>query len=299
MGIPRSHIDEIDNLPFCEIVTESVDVYKKYIDGIIIREYENNYTKACKLFKEAATSDPTCSLANYALFWSGFLSTDEALKKDGDKAINAAISHLYKLPPRFSFLIKYHNFWFNKGDMDKLVNSEYINSKDKVSDVLTNLISTIGENLTIKRCAYIENSEGFIGTYIHNVEKDNMGKIGVLLSVKTDIKFDLINDFLKKLCMHIAASNPISINISDVNEDLLKKEKEFQLEEIKKSGKDESIQEKMLEGKIKKFFSEVVFLEQSFVMDETIKIKNLIEKTSKDLNGTIEIKEFVRFKIGE
>ena len=126
-----------------------------------------------------------------------------------------------------------------------------------------------------------------------------MGKIGVLLSVKTDIKFDLINDFLKKLCMHIAASNPISINISDVNEDLLKKEKEFQLEEIKKSGKDESIQEKMLEGKIKKFFSEVVFLEQSFVMDETIKIKNLIEKTSKDLNGTIEIKEFVRFKIGE
>ena len=99
--------------------------------------------------------------------------------------------------------------------------------------------------------------------------------------------------------MHIAASNPISINISDVNEDLLKKEKEFQLEEIKKSGKDESIQEKMLEGKIKKFFSEVVFLEQSFVMDETIKIKNLIEKTSKDLNGTIEIKEFVRFKIGE
>jgi len=187
----------------------------------------------------------------------------------------------------------------NKGDMDKLVNSEYINSKDKVSDVLTNLISTIGENLTIKRCAYIENSEGFIGTYIHNVEKDNMGKIGVLLSVKTDIKFDLINDFLKKLCMHIAASNPISINISDVNEDLLKKEKEFQLEEIKNSGKDESIQEKMLEGKIKKFFSEVVFLEQSFVMDETIKIKNLIEKTSKDLNGTIEIKEFVRFKIGE
>ena len=187
----------------------------------------------------------------------------------------------------------------NKGDMDKLVNSEYINSKDKVSDVLTNLISTIGENLTIKRCAYIENSEGFIVTYIHNVEKDNMGKIGVLLSVKTDIKFDLINDFLKKLCMHIAASNPISINISDVNEDLLKKEKEFQLEEIKKSGKDESIQEKMLEGKIKKFFSEVVFLEQSFVMDETIKIKNLIEKTSKDLNGTIEIKEFVRFKIGE
>ena len=187
----------------------------------------------------------------------------------------------------------------NKGDMDKLVNSEYINSKDKVSDVLTNLISTIGENLTIKRCAYIENSEGFIGTYIHNVEKDNMGKIGVLLSVKTDIKFDLINDFLKKLCMHIAASNPISINISDVNEDLLKKEKEFQLEEIKKSGKDESIQEKMLEGKIKKFFSEVVFLEQSFVMDETIKIKNLIEKISKDLNGTIEIKEFVRFKIGE
>ena len=99
--------------------------------------------------------------------------------------------------------------------------------------------------------------------------------------------------------MHIAAVNPISISTSNLDENFLKKEKEFQLEEIKKSGKEQSIQEKMLEGKMNKYFNEVVLLEQNFVMDENVKIKQFIENTSKELKGNIEVKEFIRFKIGE
>ncbi len=200
----------------------------------------------------------------------------------------------------------FQNFVFNlskinldqKGDLNKLMKSKY-NNEENVLDALTNLISTIGENLTIRRCEYINVDNGFIGTYVHNVEKDEMGKIGVLLSVKTDIDFSLINDFLKKMCMHIAAVNPISISTSNLDENILKKEKEFQLEEIKKSGKEQSIQEKMLEGKMNKYFNEVVLLEQNFVMDEKVKIKQFIENTSKELKGNIEVKEFIRFKIGE
>ena len=200
----------------------------------------------------------------------------------------------------------FQNFVFNlskinldqKGNLGKLMKSKY-NNEENVSDALTNLISKIGENLTIRRCEYTNVDNGFIGTYVHNVEKDNMGKIGVLLSVKTDIDFSLINDFLKKMCMHIAATSPIAISSSNIDEDILKKEKEFQLEEIKKSGKDQAIQKKMFIGKMNRYFNEVVLLDQKFVMDDSIKISQFIEKTSKELNGSIEIKKIIRFKVGE
>ena len=186
-----------------------------------------------------------------------------------------------------------------KSNLDKLMKSEYTDTKEKVSDALTNLISKIGENLTIRRSNFISINNGFIGAYVHNVEKDLMGKIGVLISVETNIEFPVINDFLKKICMHIAASNPISLYSSDIDKDILKKEKDFQLEEIKKSGKDKSIQEKILVGKMNKYFNGVVLFEQNFVMDNNIKIKQFIENTSKELNGSIKIKEFIRFKVGE
>ena len=186
-----------------------------------------------------------------------------------------------------------------KGDLDKVMESKYNNTKDKVSDALTNLISKIGENLTIRRVDYINSIDGFVGTYVHNVEKDNMGKIGVLVSIKTDIEYSKISDFLKNICMHITAANPISLTSSGIDQEIINKEKEFQIEEIKKSGKDESIQEKMLEGKMNKYFNEVVLLEQNFVVDDSIKINQFIENTSKELNGSIEVKKFVRFKVGE
>ena len=186
-----------------------------------------------------------------------------------------------------------------KGDLDKVMESKYNNTKDKVSDALTNLISKIGENLTIRRVDYINSIDGFVGTYVHNVEKDNMGKIGVLVSIKTDIEYSKVSDFLKNICMHITAANPISLTSSGIDQEIINKEKEFQIEEIKKSGKDESIQEKMLEGKMNKYFNEVVLLEQNFVVDDSIKINQFIEKTSKELEGSIEIKKFVRYKVGE
>ena len=186
-----------------------------------------------------------------------------------------------------------------KGNLDQLIKSKYNEDGENVSDVLTNLISKIGENITIRRSGYMKTNEGCIGTYMHNVEKQDMGKIGVLVSVITDIEFSIIKDFLKNICMHIAATNPISISSSQIDSDTLKKEKEFQLEEIKKSGKNQSIQEKILEGKMNKYFKEVVLLEQNFVMDDSIKISQYILNTEKDLNGRIEIKEFTRFKVGE
>jgi len=186
----------------------------------------------------------------------------------------------------------------NNGNLDDLMKAKYDN-EDNVSQALTNLISKIGENLNIRRTKSITSSNGYIGTYVHNIETENMGKIGVLISVDTDLDYLKINDFLKKICMHIAALNPIALSIESISKDILNKEKKFQIQEIKKSGKDQNIQEKMLEGKMNKFFNEVVLFEQNFVMDDSVKIRQFIENISKELNGSIEIKQFIRFKVGE
>ena len=186
-----------------------------------------------------------------------------------------------------------------KCNLEDLMEKSYIETSDKISETLTNLISKIGENLEIRRCDFLSIDDGYVGTYVHNVEKDTMGKIGVLVSVQTKIEYNNISDFLKKISMHIAATDPVAITESDIDKNLLDKEKSFQLEEIKKSGKDPSIQEKMLEGKMKKYFNEVVLLEQNLVMDDSLKIKDYIENFSKEYNNPLEIKKFIRFKVGE
>ena len=228
------------------------------------------------------------------------ISTNKSNKEAGIVEINSETDFVARNDNFQSFVSNISKINLDqKGDLDKVIKSQYNKTKDNVSDTLTNLISKIGENLSIRRTDYINSDDGFVGTYIHNVEKDNMGKIGVLVSIKTDIEYYKISDFLKKICMHIAAANPISITSSDIDQDAINKEKEFQLEEIKKSGKDQSIQEKMLEGKMNKYFNEVVLLEQNFVVDDSVKINQFVENTSKELNGSIEIKKFVRFKVGE
>ena len=228
------------------------------------------------------------------------ISTNESNKEAGIVEINSETDFVARNDNFQSFVSNISKINLDqKGDLDKVIKSQYNKTKDNVSNTLTNLISKIGENLSIRRTDYINSDDGFVGTYIHNVEKDNMGKIGVLVSIKTDIEYSKITDFLKKICMHIAATNPIAITSSDIAQDTINKEKEFQLEEIKKSKKDQSIQEKILEGKMNKYFNEVVLLEQNFVVDDSIKIKQFIENISKEFNGSIEIKKFVRFKVGE
>ena len=228
------------------------------------------------------------------------ISTNESNKEAGIVEINSETDFVARNDNFQSFVSNISKINLDqKGDLDKVIKSQYNKTKDNVSNTLTNLISKIGENLSIRRTDYINSDDGFVGTYIHNIEKDNMGKIGVLVSIKTDIEYSKITDFLKKICMHIAATNPIAITSSDIAQDTINKEKEFQIEEIKKSKKDQSIQEKMLEGKMNKYFNEVVLLEQNFVVDDSIKIKQFIENISKEFNGSIEIKKFVRFKVGE
>ena len=165
-----------------------------------------------------------------------------------------------------------------------------------VRDNLVALIAKIGEKITIGKSSTIENPNCKNFIYQHTVLKDNVSKLGVVVSLETSENNEEVNSFGKQLSMHIAASNPIALNSEDIGEDLIKKEQELIAEELKNSGKPEEIAKKISLGKINKFKEENSLMTQDWVMEPKKKVKDIL----KEINiSSLKIKEFKRIKIGE
>ncbi|MFM2200100.1 MAG: translation elongation factor Ts [Pseudomonadota bacterium] len=168
-------------------------------------------------------------------------------------------------------------------------------SKD---EEVKNQIGVIGENIQIRRLTNTKVSSGIIVSYIHNAIANNMGKIGVLVSLETKADKSKAEDLGKQIAMHIAASKPDALTIDKVDPAKLARESEILKEQARSSGKPESIIDKMIEGRIRKYYEEVVLLEQPFVMDDKVKIKDLVSKFSKDFGDT-SITDFKLFILGD
>ena len=180
-------------------------------------------------------------------------------------------------------------------NLEELNKSKMSNSKT-VEENLVSLIAKIGEKITIGKLQTIENknSQNFI--YQHSVIKDNVSKLGVIVSIETTKKNDQINSFGKQLSMHIAASNPLALNSDEINQEIISKELELISEELKNSGKPDEIAKKISLGKINKFKEENSLMTQDWVMEPKKKVKDIISEISiQDLR----IKDFTRIKIGE
>ena len=184
----------------------------------------------------------------------------------------------------------------NLGDSQKILESKMRNKKN-VKDNLISLITKIGEKITLRRAAYIENGKNKNFSYIHSSLKKNVGKLGVLLSLETTKPVNEISALGKQLTMQIAASAPLAIDKEDLDKNLLSKEKEIITEELKNSGKDIKIIEKITVGKLNKFISENTLLNQDWVMEPQKKVKDVIKEIAGKDN--IKIKQFIRFKVGE
>ena len=182
-------------------------------------------------------------------------------------------------------------------NVDDLMNNKLNNVP--VNDELTSMISKVGENLVVKRISFIEDENVFFQKYMHNAVNNNSGKIGVLLEYSAKSNFNDEENITKNLCMHIAATDPKSIFPENLNNDLIDREKSIFLEQLSSSGKPQEIVEKIIEGKINKFYEEVCLVEQYFVMDNKIKIKQYLENYNKKYNYDLKIKKFVIFKVGE
>ena len=180
-------------------------------------------------------------------------------------------------------------------NLEKLVKAKMLNNKT-VEENLVSLIAKIGEKITIGKLQTIENTNSQNFIYQHSVIKDNVSKLGVVVSIETSEDNDQIKSFGKQLSMHIAASNPIALNSNEIKEDIIQKEQELIAEELKNSGKPEEIAKKIALGKINKFKEENSLMTQDWVMEPKKKVKDILsEIRSKDLI----IKEFVRIKVGE
>ena len=157
----------------------------------------------------------------------------------------------------------------------------------KISDRFTEIISKIGENILLGDLIIIEHHDTNIAYYVHNAYRVNSGKIISLLQYKTKILDNNIEKFSKNICMHIAASKPEAIDIDDLDPTLIEREKSVQRESIVSSGKPEKIVEKILEGKMNKFYSEVTLLNQSYILNPDQTVRDAIDEISKDYSYSL------------
>lgn len=176
---------------------------------------------------------------------------------------------------------------------------QYPNSSHTVADELKLNIATIGENIKISRHIAIKNSDGIISHYVHNCIVPNQGKIGVLVSLISTGNKEKLQEFGHQLAMHIAAAQPLSLNIETLDYKIIEQEKEIISEQAKISGKSGSMVEKIVEGKMKKFYEQVVLLEQPFVIDGKTKIKELLKQWSEQISSPIEIEDFKLYILGK
>ena len=164
---------------------------------------------------------------------------------------------------------------------------------------LTNLIAKIGENMNLRRTAVVSVDKGIVSAYIHGQEEPGLGKIGVLVALKSDASADKLQEIAKQIAMHIAASAPKFKTIETVDPEALAREKAIYAEKAKASGKPEAIIAKIVEGSIRKYYEEVVLMEQAYIMDPDKKIKDVLAEKSKELGTAVELADFARFALGE
>jgi elongation factor Ts len=168
-----------------------------------------------------------------------------------------------------------------------------------VGEALTNNIATIGENQSLRRAAILEVGAGLIAPYIHNQVADGLGKIGVLIALESAAGVDVLAPLGRQLAMHVAAANPLALDGSGIDAELLERERSIAREKAAGSGKPPEIIEKMIEGGVRKFASENALMSQVFVIDGKTKIADVVAKAAKEADEAITLKGFVRFQLGE
>ena len=185
------------------------------------------------------------------------------------------------------------------GDVVKLGEMPFPGSGHSVSAELTEAIAKIGENMNLRRTEVVSVSDGVVESYVHNAVKAGLGKIGILVALESTGDKAALSALGKQLAMHIAATNPLSIAPEDLDQAVVARERAIILEQVKESGKSAEIAEKMVDGRMRKYFEEVTLLAQTFVIDGETKVGVAIKNAEKDVGAPIKLTRFVRYALGE
>ena len=184
-------------------------------------------------------------------------------------------------------------------DVAKLSAMEYPKKNAAVSDHLKELVGTIGENLSLRRTASLKVKDGVVATYVHNQATPGMGKIGVLVALESTGDKEKLNEIGRQVAMHVAATNPLALKDEDVDPQVLERERAIFTEQAKESGKPEKVIKQMIEGRIKKFYQEVILLKQAFVVNPDLTVEKALKEAETAVGAPIAVTAFVRYELGE
>ncbi len=198
-----------------------------------------------------------------------------------------------------SFVSKAAGVALEKADNIEALAAASLEGGKTVQDGLTTLIAKIGENMKLRRMGKVSVSKGAVIGYMHNAVAPNMGKIGVLVALESDAAPEKLQGLGKQIAMHVAAAFPKCLDRHSIDPAALEKEKEFLREQAKTSGKPADIIEKMLEGRLRKFYEEICLLDQLSVMDGETRISQIVENAAKEVGAPVKLTGFVRLQLGE
>jgi elongation factor Ts len=185
------------------------------------------------------------------------------------------------------------------GTVDAISAANYPATGKNVGDSIKDAIATIGENMALRRAVKLEVSEGVVATYVHNAAADGLGKLGVLVALQSTGDKVALNAIGRQIAMHIAATNPLAIRSEEVDAAVAEREKNVFMEQARESGKPEAIIEKMVEGRMRKFFEEVALLSQAFVINPDLTVGDAVKAAEKEVGAPIEVVGIARLLLGE
>ncbi len=185
------------------------------------------------------------------------------------------------------------------GDFEALSNAPFPGSDKTVAEYVQEMVGQIGENMTLRRSAGFEVSAGAVSTYMHSATAPGLGRIGVLVAIESDGDAEKVGQFGRQVAMHVAATNPLAVDVDGVDPETVERERNVFREQAKESGKPENIIEKMVEGRIRKFFEESVLLKQAFVIDPDSTVEQALKALEADIGSPAKIVGFERFALGE
>ena len=207
-----------------------------------------------------------------------FVARNEQFQTFVDKVVNAAKAGL--------------------NSVEELADSALDTGKS-VKDTLTDLIATIGENMNLRRMSTLQVDNGVVVGYMHNAVKPGMGKIGVLVALESEGDKDKLEELGKKIAMHVAAAFPRFLDRDSVEQDVIEREKAVLIEQAVAEGKPEEIAQKMVEGRMRKFFEEICLLDQTFVIDGETKIADLVKNAESEVGAPVTLVAYERFQLGD
>jgi elongation factor Ts len=186
-----------------------------------------------------------------------------------------------------------------KGDVERLAEAAYPGTERTLAGELTNAVATIGEHMNLRRSALLSVNDGVIASYVHNAVKPGMGRLGVLVALESTGNKDALLAVGKQIAMHIANTKPLSLSPDDLDPAVVDRERAVFAEQARESGKPDAIIEKMVEGRVRKFYEEVTLLAQTFVIDGETKISDVVKNAEKDAGAPIKLTGFVCYALGE